>query len=353
MSTQSLNDKVEEVRAKDVIAPESLSNKEIHNRKLRRYMSLFVMMLQYSILILTMRQSRMRPPSEQYYASTAVFLNEIIKIVFCLIISFYDIGIKETKNKVFCHDNWKLAIPAILYVIQNNLQYYAATNLDATVFQVTYQLKILTTAFFSVIMLHRNLSRNQWLMLLLLTIGVTMVQLPDTFWASLWSDNEGATPTEPDAAADRTRLLGLAAVFVSCLLSGLAGVYFELVLKKTQSVSLWVRNVQLAFYSIFPALFLGVFVKDGKKIAENGFFYGYTALTWIVIFQQAFGGVLVAIVVKYADNILKNFATSLSIILSAIISFAVWRTNVSFGFAVGASLVIISTYLFGVFEKRN
>jgi len=36
---------------------------------------------------------------------------------------------------------------------------------------------------------------------------------------------------------------------------------------------------------------------------------------------QAFGGLVVAAVVKYADNILKGFATSVSIIVSSLVSF--------------------------------
>ncbi len=59
-------------------------------------------------------------------------------------------------------DCFKLAVPAVLYVIQNNLQYMAASNLDVATFQVTYQMKILTTAFFSVVMLRKRLSNVKW-----------------------------------------------------------------------------------------------------------------------------------------------------------------------------------------------
>ena len=38
---------------------------------------------------------------------------------------------------------------------------------------------------------------------------------------------------------------------------------------------------------------------------------------------QAFGGLIIAAVIKYADNIIKGFATSLSIILSSVVSYFV------------------------------
>lgn len=43
--------------------------------------------------------------------------------------------------------------------------------------QVTYQLKILTTALFSVLMLRKSLSRVQWISLVLLFVGVAIVQV--------------------------------------------------------------------------------------------------------------------------------------------------------------------------------
>src|SRR5690242_1413207 len=79
---------------------------------------------------------------------------------------------------MFTNESWKLAIPALLYTLQNTLQYVAVSNLDAATFQVTYQLKILTTAMCSVLMLGRSLSSRKWLSLLVLVVGVSIVQLP-------------------------------------------------------------------------------------------------------------------------------------------------------------------------------
>lgn len=99
----------------------------------------------------------------------------------------------------------------------------------------------------------------------------------------------------------------------------------------------------------------GMVIYDYDKIRESGVFQGYNTITYIVIIlqvwlsslitfiyffyqccliylyilfiviltlsTQAVGGLVIAVVIKYADNILKGFATSLSIIASAVISY--------------------------------
>lgn len=53
-----------------------------------------------------------------------------------------------------------------------------------------------------------------------------------------------------------------------------------------------------------------------------------------------------AVVVKYADNVLKVFATSFSIILSCIISAFAFDFRPNLLFMVGASLVVASTAMY-------
>lgn len=48
-----------------------------------------------------------------------------------------------------------------------------------------------------------------------------------------------------------------------------------------------------------------------------------TRLNLNVFLFQAIGGLIIAAVIKYADNIIKGFATSLSIILSSVVSYFV------------------------------
>lgn len=75
---------------------------------------------------------------------------------------FQEDGGARQLSKTLRQDVWekptdllKMAVPACLYVLQNNLNYVAVSNLDGPTFQLLYQLKILTTALFSVLMLKR------------------------------------------------------------------------------------------------------------------------------------------------------------------------------------------------------
>ena len=52
-------------------------------------------------------------------------------------------------------DLLKMAVPACLYVLQNNLSYVGVSNLDGPTFQLLYQLKMIITALLSTVMLNR------------------------------------------------------------------------------------------------------------------------------------------------------------------------------------------------------
>jgi len=302
----------------------------------------------------------------RYITSTAVFLNELLKFTVCLTIALYDIarnsspGLPATSlfsnltGSVFTGDSWKLAIPACLYVLQSSLQYIAISNLDTATYQVTYQFKILPTALFSVLLLRSKLSARKWIALALLMFGVAIVQLPvsdSTTLSSLkeapprinfpraltrWRANAGPgflhkrSATYEGIAEDEglehpilNTPLGLTAAISGCIVSAAASVYFERIVKDSNTpVSLWVRNVQLSFYSLFPALFIGVIFVDGEHVAQNGFFSGYNWIVWVTVASQALGGILISLCVTYADNIAKSFAICISILISLCIS--VW-----------------------------
>ncbi|EXJ88673.1 hypothetical protein A1O1_05604 [Capronia coronata CBS 617.96] len=324
-----------------------------------KYVSLFTLVLQNSTLVLVMRYSRILP-GPRYLSSTAVVLSELIKCIICLSIHIRDQQTQSrysrlptlsddnvptsTSSGYSLHQLWndlfslksgflKLLVPAVLYTLQNNLQFVAATNLDAATFQVTYQCKILTTALFAVVMLGQSLSSRKWLALVILTAGVACVQIPSS--------------TTPLHVHQGNYLIGISAVTIACICSGFAGVYFEKVLKGGQHGSIWVRNIQLSVGCLGIALF-GALVWDGKAIREGGFFQGYNAVVVATVCIQAAGGLIVAMVIKYADNILKGFATSVSIILSTVASVFLFNFVPTVYFLLGSVLVFVATYMYSM-----
>ncbi|XP_026879365.2 UDP-galactose translocator isoform X1 [Electrophorus electricus] len=313
------------------------------NRRLK-YISLAVLVIQNASLILSIRYVRTLP-GDHFFTTSAVVMAEILKVLTCLIILLAQrrgnirafVTLLYDSIVVQYRDTLKLSVPSLIYTLQNNLQYVAISNLPAATFQVTYQLKILTTALFSVLMLRKSLSRVQWLSLLLLFTGVAIVQV----------EQDGSKQKEAAVSpATQSYVKGLLAVVVSCLSSGFAGVYFEKILKGS-SASVWLRNVQLGIFGTLLGL-LGMWWNDGAAVAEKGFLFGYTPMVWGVIFNQAFGGLLVAVVVKYADNILKGFATSFSIIVSTVTSVYLFGFHVDLLFTLGAGLVIAAVYMYSL-----
>lgn len=200
------------------------------------------------------------------------------------------------------------------------------------ILQVTYQLKILTTAFFAMAILRKSLHATQWGALVFLVIGVVLVQLAQSVKAPLPSGIE------------QNHWIGFSAALSACFLSGFAGIYFEKILKGSD-ISVWMRNVQLSVLSI-PFGLGTCFLQDADIIYKQGFFFGYDWFIFYLVVLQAGGGLIVAMVVKYADNILKGFATSLAIIISCIASIYLFNFYLSLQFTVGAFLVICSIFLY-------
>ncbi|KAG6866981.1 hypothetical protein C0991_003897 [Blastosporella zonata] len=330
-----------------------------------KHISLVTLAIQNSMLTLIMHHSRVStPPSRTYAAATAVLMNEVLKGLISFVIAYLRIDdpsqpaglswaargrrLRKLANGIFSPDCWKLSIPAILYVIQNNLQYVAASNLDAATFQVTYQMKILTTAGFSVLLLRRKLSSSQWVALLSLAIGVGIVQIqagearsvPETLPASVDVHTMNATK-------------GFLAVAAACFTSGLAGVYFEMVLKNSQA-DLWVRNVQLSLFSLLPALAPIIFSNGGINAGGwiSTLFCNFGVWAWATVAVQVLGGLVTAMVIKYSDNILKGFATSLSIVLSFLASVAIFQFQMTFTFILGSGIVLVATWLYNQPSNR-
>jgi UDP-sugar transporter A1/2/3 len=217
--------------------------------------------------------------------------------------------------------------------------------------------------------------------LVLLTSGVTIITV-----------SEGRNDSGTDAGKHSDTAFGASLVLLSSMCSSLAGIYFEALIKKITiacsctfcccccysdndweyqrvetnltAASVWVRNIQLSTITLLISIARELFshVLSMKEVARNpyrGFFAGFTPWVYLQILLLGGGGLTVAAVIKYTDNVRKGIATGISVVVSSLLSTVVFRSALPAFFVVGVSLVLLGLILFNddlsnVFlKKRN
>lgn len=225
----------------------------------------------------------------------------------------------------------KMFVLAGIYAAMNILSFVALQYIGAGEFTVCAQLKILSTASFSVLVLGTKLTWTKWRALFMLVLGCILVASPNF-----------------NSTTDQTReisaqLLGYGAVLLEVLLSGFASIYFEKVVKSTSEViTIWERNFQLGVYSIL--MYGGIILYEGNQ-SNTQSWSNWSFLTFVVALLGAGGGLLVAATLKYADSILKTLAAAGAIILS--VSISLYFTNPFI-----YSILMIHIYLIDNFRIR-
>jgi len=311
--------------------------------KFMKYGSLGFLILQNSSHVLLLRYSRIVPGEcSQYIVSVAVLFAELLKLAFCLCAVCIQEGGVISAFSLLDRDIWqrkvntlKVSVPALCYTAQNNLQFVAASHLGAELLQLLYQTKTLSTAIFGVIILAKTLRCNQWCALSVLVVGVVMAQS---------SQSKGGIGSSHGSMVGVTAALGVS------ICSGFASVYLEKILKEDKT-SLMVRNVQLCLFSI-PLQLFAVYQRDWDKVQTQGWMVGFCTSTWLVVCMFAFGGLLVAVVIRFADNNLKNLAMALAILLSCMASIPLFGFQPNAIFGCGGALVCLSIFMYAWQPKQ-
>lgn len=288
----------------------------------------------------------------KFLTSSAVLGTEVLKLVssVCFIV-FYE---KKTFQSIiqYLKEDYRntllLIVPAAAYNLQRSLEYVALANLSAAMFSVLVQSKLFFTATFSMAILQRRLKIVQLISLVLLTVGVMLCNLSNA------TDKPSTPEEEVNESVASTRIVkGIVATLSIALSSGFASVYTEKVIKAqrdrtvvdSDQYGLAYTQVQLALMSA-AAIGVWIIVTDMKEVVEKGFFHDFTAGAWISIVDSTVGGLLVAAVLKYADAVLKGYATAISVVITGILSMLLFGTSLSAIYFMGIINVVTAVLLF-------
>eukprot|EP00899_Mesostigma_viride_P016116 jgi/Mesvir1/24505/Mv21853-RA.2 len=275
--------------------------------------------------------------SYAYNFATVPFLAECIK--FCM--SVLLLHRQRSRDPLGTHvtTDWRsirlFPIPSVIYLVHNNIQFLTLRYVDPSTYQILGNLKIVTTGILFRTFLKRKLNKLQWIALFLLLIGATTSQISGCL--------------APTGSILNAPVQGYLFGICSAWLSALAGVYTEYLMKKNEDSLYW-QNMQLyGFGILFNAMRL---TYDDIKVGfENGLWThtllrGYDGWTWAVVLNLAFTGLIVSWVMKFADNIIKVYATSMAMLLTLLISAVFFDLSPSLQLFLGILIAFFSLQLY-------
>ena len=249
------------------------------------------------------------------------------------------------------------------YVISNICVFVSLQRIDASVYTVLSQLKLLVTAALSVCFLKTYLSYTKVRALVLLGIGSILVT----------SANFQAKPTITTTTSDVNSanqhnasdvLIGVSCCLLMVLINSSASIYLEKLLKDNEiKFTIWERNIQLAFYSLCVISIICTYdyidfssfnvnpnsnsnpdINNMNMKPKKVPFQGWSFLTCGIVLFQAVGGILVATTLKYADSIVKNFAVAGSIMLSTVLGYFFFNGHMDIFVILGCLSTILALF---------
>ncbi|KAK0587267.1 hypothetical protein LWI29_020201 [Acer saccharum] len=273
----------------------------------------------------------------KYDYATVPFLAEVFKLLVSSLLLWRECQKSPLPRMT---TEWKSVrlypIPSIIYLIHNNVQFATLTYVDTSTYQIMGNLKIVTTGILFRLFLRRKLSNLQWMAIVLLAVGTTTSQVKGCGEASC--DSLFAAPIQG-------YMLGV----LSACLSALAGVYTEFLMKKNNDSLYW-QNVQLyTFGAIFNMSRL--LLDDFRGGFENGAFWqrlfdGYSITTWLVVLNLGSTGLLVSWLMKYADNIVKVYSTSMAMLLTMVLSVYLFNFKPTMQLFLGIIICMMSLQMY-------
>jgi len=242
----------------------------------------------------------------RYDATSVVLLTECAKLFFTLIFHF---GTKNPTSygaeltHIYSQRNAGVyfAVPALLYLAYNCLSFINLNTFDPASFKVLINMRILFSAVLFQLFFSKRLPLTKWCALVLLMIACGVNQIDPSFSLS-------------------ASLSSLSFVGIQAFMSSLGGVYSEFLLKKDVEVSMNVKNMYLYLFSIsFNVAFIA-FVNPTLLLSTDAFFHGYTTSTYVLVVLGAFCGFSTALFLRHLSVLLKEYAHSGEMFVTALLS---------------------------------
>uniref|UniRef100_A0A8D2IN95 UDP-sugar transporter protein SLC35A5 n=1 Tax=Urocitellus parryii TaxID=9999 RepID=A0A8D2IN95_UROPR len=310
--------------------------------------------------ILLVKYSANEENKYDYLPTTVNVCSELVKLVFCVLVSFCVIKKELHRSRNLRCASWKefsnfmkWSIPAFLYFLDNLI-----------VFCVLSYLQPAMAVIFSNFMLKRHLNWTQWASLLILFLSIVALTAGtktsqhnlaehgfhhDAFFTpsnsclhfrSECSRKDNCTAKEwtfPETKWNTTarvfshiRLgLGHILIIVQCFISSMANIYNE-------------KNIEGREPS-----------SNRDQIKNCGFFYGHNVFSVALIFVTAFQGLSVAFILKFLDNMFHVLMAQITTVIITAVSVLVFDFRPSLKFFLEAPSVLLSIFIYNAGKPQS
>lgn len=220
------------------------------------------------------------------------------------------------------------ALPGLCFFVSNNCMMLIIQELGPSTYQITNNLKILSTGVLMWLLLGRRLTSLQWRALVLLLLGSVTAEITDSNQL-------------------RGSVFGYVLVVLNTFVAASGSVLSEKLLKSSNegpaTDSIHWQNMQLYFWGIIcgviPIVWKG-------EVMKNGLFVGFNSYTWAALVIMSFAGLTVSFILKYLDNIYKCFVSALSMLVVAIIHVSIEHETMPLRIIISIALVSLALELY-------
>jgi len=222
------------------------------------------------------------------------------------------------------------AVPGFIYAVNNNMIYLILELMPTPHFMLLEKVKIITTAILFYVFLGRQLSRVQWLSIVLLFLGTSLQHVGSV----------------TDIATMQWR--GIVYVAILASLSGIAATFSEYALKRDMASSIHAQNFALYAYSTLVCVASALY-QDTTIFSH--FFTGWSFATLLVVANGTLMGLFVSQIMKTQSSLAKVYINTLAMVLSTLISIAMGDYQLTLLFVYSGAIVICAILLY--YEKTG
>ena len=263
-----------------------------------------------------------------FHMPSAVFYTEVIKLAIAFALWQYQRCRGEGGAQ--WQMSWRVlsyVIPAAIFVVQNNLTYMAMQLLDPPTFQLWVCFRLLPAGIFARVILKQHQMPTQWIALCLLVFGMMTTRL--------------SCSTARTNVSDTDQQRGILILIVNGFLGSFNGVLNEWLIKfQDPAHHLMLKNMQMYGFGVLVAL---------PACKPRGF-VNFTPLAWSIVVCNAFLGLSTSVVLKYTDSLVKNYVSSLAVLLSTALSVYFSGFVITSPFVIGTCVVFSSSLLYFRFD---